>query len=74
MLDLSMDPLGPFQTGTFNGAPIGWVAAADRIRAVQRFDRAQCEAALELRGLQATVRRAVERRLKQLSKEVSHHG
>lgn len=41
----------------------------ERIQAVKEFDAAQCRAALELPDLQATVRQAIERRLRHLDKE-----
>lgn len=43
-------------------------AADDRLRAVPTFDAAQCAAALRVPGLQAAVRKAVERRLRRLQR------
>lgn len=47
------------------------VDVADRIADVKQFDAAQCRAALELPDLQATVRQAIERQLRTLSKRKS---
>lgn len=60
--------LGPFATGTYNGQAVGKVTAEERIGMVRGFDREQCEEALRVDGLQATVRKAVERRLRALVK------
>lgn len=48
------------------------LAAEDRLRAVRTLDARQCEAALRLPGLQVTVRKALERRLRHLQREA--HG
>lgn len=44
------------------------VDVAERIRDVKHFDATQCRAALKVPYLQATVRQAIERRLRSLSK------
>ncbi|PWG61729.1 hypothetical protein [Sediminicurvatus halobius] len=62
----------PFITGHFNGHPVGHTDAQSRIEAARRFDRAQCLAALEVPGLQKTVRNAVERRLRKLEAALAH--
>jgi hypothetical protein len=49
------------------GPNVETVDAAGRIEAVTKFDVKQCRAALKLPGLQATVRQAIERRLKKLT-------
>lgn len=46
-------------------------AADDRLRALVNFDQAQCEAALRVPGLQASVRNAIERRLRKLTREAT---
>lgn len=48
---------------------VGAVDADSRIRCVAAFSARECRAALKLRGLQATVRRALERRLEELEPE-----
>lgn len=40
----------------------------DRLRMVQKFSADECRRALQLLGLQTTVRKAVERRLRRLEK------
>lgn len=52
---------------------IGDAEAVDvetRLERVKNFSESQCRAALKRDGLQATVRKAIERRLRQLEKEV----
>lgn len=49
-----------------DGSRVAALNVDDRVRTAERFDLAECEAALELPRLQQTVRRAVERRLRQL--------
>lgn len=62
-------PLDPFITTEYNGRWLGKVTADDRIAAVRSFTEAQCRAALEhTPGLQATVRRAIETRLRKLDR------
>jgi len=51
------------------GPGVQTVDAASRIEACKTFDAAQCRAALKVSGLQATVRQAIERRLRRLSSE-----
>ena len=58
----------PFMAGVHGGIQTYHCVAEDRIRAVARFDRAQCEAALKLTGLQKTVEAAVRRRMRHLDK------
>lgn len=48
--------------------------AADRVDAVRGFNRAQCEAALQLTALQLTVRRAVMSRLRRLDRAAAQAG
>lgn len=58
----------PFFSGESNGHKYYAVSSADRIFRVRHFDRKQCLAALALPGLQKTVSRAVERRLRQIER------
>ena len=59
----------PFQTGTYNGHPIGKVDAQSRIDMVHEFDDKQCRDALLVGGLQKTVQNALWRRIEKLGKE-----
>lgn len=58
----------PFKAGVYSGIQTYYIDAEDRVRAVARFDRAQCEAARKLPGLQKTVAAAVRRRLRYLDR------
>ena len=58
----------PFKAGEHDGVQVYYGTADDRIFAVGRFDRIQCEAALRLPDLQKTVAAAVQRRLHHLDK------
>ena len=60
----------PFKAGMHDGRPMYDTDADSRIRAVSRFDRKQCEAAVRVAGLQKTVARAVQARLRYLDKVV----
>ena len=63
--------MNPFETGqVYNGHRMQDCGAEDRIGRVKGFDADQCRAALDVPGLQKTVRTAVERRLRALAK---HH-
>lgn len=55
----------PFHAGVYNGIQTEHVSVDDRLQAVKHFNRAQCEAALKVQGLQKTVETAVRRRLHQ---------
>ena len=50
------------------GPGVQTIDAADRLTEVKDFNAAQCRAALKLPDLQGTVRQAIERRLRALSK------
>ena len=54
----------PFKAGVHGGVQTYHCVVEDRIRLVAWFDRAQCEAALQMPGLQKTVTTAVQRRLR----------
>lgn len=56
----------PFAATVYNGHQTYHMTVDDRIAAVRRFTREQCQAALALPGLQKTVARAVRSRLRQL--------
>lgn len=63
------DPLWPFRARYYE--QFGWcyyMGVPERLDAVKRMtDPAQLRAAMEISGLQTTVRRAIERRLKQVT-------
>lgn len=58
----------PFLAGVYDGVQTQKVSADDRVQAVKYFNRAQCEAALKVNGLQKTVEAAVQRRLRHYAK------
>lgn len=58
----------PFKAAIYNGQQLYHLSAEDRARAVTWFDRAQCDAALKLQGLQKSVEAAVKRRLRHFDK------
>ena len=72
--NMSENTLGPFVTGTHEGHHVGEVTVDGRLHMVKSFDREQCKEALAMPHLQATVRRAVERRMRQLDREAARHG
>lgn len=55
-----------------NAQGYGSMSADDRIRDVQRFDLAQCQAALTVPGLQKTVEQRLRSRIRKLEKESCH--
>lgn len=61
----------PFYAATYNGRDCYHISAADRLLSVQRFTLVQCQAALELPGLQKSVIAALERRIRKLEKEAA---
>ena len=63
-----MSSLGPFRTGTYNGHEVGHTDVESRLRVVKTFSVSQCLAALAMPELQQTVHRAVQRRLRKLSR------
>jgi hypothetical protein len=66
---MSTDPnLGPFITGRFGDTVYGAVSVDDRVRMVRGFTTEQCLQALRMPNLQTSVREAVERRMRKLSK------
>lgn len=60
--------MSPFKAAVYSGIQTYHTVAEDRIRVVSSFTRAQCDAALQLPGLQKTVAAAVHRRLRHLDK------
>jgi hypothetical protein len=56
----------PFFAGIYDGGPAYDIDAVSRLERVARFNTDQCRRALHVRGLQKTVRTAVERRLRRL--------
>lgn len=60
--------MNPFKAAVHDGIQTYYGTAEDRIHCVSRFTRAECEAALQLPGLQKTVAAAVQRRLRHLDK------
>ncbi len=57
----------PFKGPRYDDMQTYHVTADDRIRAVKAFSREQCLAALAVPGLQKTVERVVQARLRQLA-------
>lgn len=56
----------PFFAGTWNGEPTYWIDTMSRLDRVRRFNAWRCRRALQVKGLQKTVRTALERRLRKL--------
>ncbi|CAM3350632.1 hypothetical protein [Paracidovorax anthurii] len=61
----------PFKAGIHAGVQTYYGTVEDRVNAVARFDRSQCEAALQVPALQKTVAAAVQRRIRWLDKVVT---
>lgn len=63
----------PFHAGFYptdaGPRPLYYLSAEDRLRVVPRLDADQCRQALAVPGLQVTVQRALERRLRRLERE-----
>lgn len=67
---MNQEPLSPFYSVQPSGHVLGHVDAAGRLQALKRFDKDQCQRALEQTdGLQATVRKALESRIRKLDRE-----
>ncbi|WP_454710995.1 hypothetical protein [Cupriavidus nantongensis] len=66
--------MNPFKANCYNGHQTYHVTAEDRIRAVKGFSRTQCLAALKVQGLQKTVERAVQGRMRQLDADSVKEG
>lgn len=62
---VAVEPRNPFDY-ILCGTPVSIVNADDRCRAVAGFNKADCMSALLVAGLQATVRTAINRRLRKL--------
>jgi hypothetical protein len=59
-------PENPFKAAKYGNVQTYYTVAGDRLRRVKEFSLEECEAALRLRGLQTTVRKAVESRMRAL--------
>ncbi|MBV2128199.1 MT-A70 family methyltransferase [Arsukibacterium indicum] len=62
-------PLNPFFSGFHNEKPFYTVDAKDRVAKVQHFTLEQCHTALKVNGLQSTVIKAIEVRIRKLNKQ-----
>ena len=60
--------VNPFFSGTYNGHVCFTQDAAERVQKVREFTAQQCQAALELPGLQKSVTTAIHRRLARLER------
>jgi len=56
----------PFFAGVYWAGPTYHLDAVSRLERVRRFNAHQCQRALQVKGLQKTVRVAIERRLRKL--------
>jgi hypothetical protein len=65
----SQNPFIGTTRNPFTGELAETVAAADRVRSVKQFSLEQCQAAQQVSDLQASVRQAVERRIRKLRRE-----
>lgn len=63
-----MSHQNPFYSGTYNGRDCFCMCADDRVQRVAEFDLVQCEAALQVSGLQSTVKQAIQRRIRKLER------
>lgn len=61
----------PFAAGIYGGVQSYTIAVADRLSLVKNFSLAQCQAALQVDGLQKTVEAAVRARIRRLEKEAT---
>jgi hypothetical protein len=64
-----MSKTHPFYSGTYDGRDCFYMTTDDRVKRVAEFDLETCHRALELKGLQATVRGALERRVRKLKRD-----
>ena len=63
--------MNPFKAYVHSGVQTYYGTVEDRLNAVPRFDRPQCDAALQVPALQKTVAAAVQRRLRHLDRVVT---
>ncbi|MBL4797200.1 MAG: hypothetical protein JKY50_07290 [Oleispira sp.] len=56
----------PFEAGTFQGRQLYHTNGPDRVEQVRSFDLKECEAGLQVPGVQKTVQRALNSRIKKL--------
>ncbi|WP_422097027.1 hypothetical protein [Variovorax sp.] len=68
------DASNPFAAGIYNGVQSYTIAVDDRLSLVKGFNLAQCQAALQVDGLQKTVEAAVRARIRRLEKETTMRG
>lgn len=61
----------PFAAGIYNGVQSYTIAVDDRLQLVKKFTLAQCQAALQVNGLQKTVETAVRARIRRFEKEAA---
>lgn len=59
----------PFKAIVVDGKQLYHTGVEDRVRMVQTFNQEQCQAALQVDGLQKTVSTAISRRLRALDKQ-----
>lgn len=59
----------PFLEKGYKGMVYGAVDAQSRLDMVKHFNLEQCEAALKVEGLQKSVEKAVQSRMRKLSKD-----
>jgi hypothetical protein len=57
-------PENPFKAAKYGNVQTYYMVAGDRLRRVKEFSLEECEAALRVRGLQMTVRRAIQSRMR----------
>lgn len=66
---MNQKPLSPFFSVQPGGHVLGHVDVNGRLQALKQFDKDQCQQALERTdGLQATVRKALEARIRKLDR------
>jgi hypothetical protein len=56
----------PFKAGTFQGRQLYHTNGPDRVEQVRRFGLKECEAGLQIPGVQKTVEKALNSRIKKL--------
>lgn len=67
---MNQKPISPFFSVQPGGHVLGYVDAAGRLQALKQFDMDQCQRALDhTDGLQITVRKALESRIRKLDRE-----
>jgi hypothetical protein len=64
----------PFFSGIYAGYPTFTQTTADRVERVKAFSLEQCQAAQKVPGLQSTVLKAIESRIRKLTKAAAQSG